>query len=165
MSVEPSQLRQVMGEFATGATVVTFPSDPLHGLTVNALSSLSLDPPLVLICIDHGTTTYDLLTRDTIDGYCVNILDEDQRDLGEHFAGMTDLGENPFETERTRTEVSGAPIFEDSLAYLDCSLRSAYDEGDHTIYVGAVESTHVLQPDGAPLAFYQGNWGTVRSNA
>src|SRR5699024_11296997 len=80
MSVEPSQLRQVMGEFATGATVVTFPSDPLHGLTVNALSSLSLDPPLVLICIDHGTTTYDLLTRDTIDGYCVNILDEDQRD-------------------------------------------------------------------------------------
>lgn len=153
-----------MAEFATGVTVVTLPSEPVHGLTVNAISSLSLEPPLVLICLDHGTTTHKLLARGDIDGYCVNVLSREQRHLGEYFADMTDLDERPFETEQTRTAETGTPIFEDALGYLDCSLRSAYPEGDHTIYVGAVETADVLRPDAAPLTFYRGNWGTIHAD-
>lgn len=164
MTVESTQFREVMAEFATGVSVVTFPSKPVHGLTINALSSLSLEPPLVLICIDHGTNTHELLASGDIDGYCVNVLSRDQRHLGEYFAGMTDLDESPFETERTQTAETGAPVFEDALAYLDCSLQSAYPEGDHTIYVGAVETADVLRPDATPLTFYRGNWGTIRSD-
>lgn len=164
MTVEPDQLREVMGTFATGVTVVTFSSEPVHGLTVNALSSLSLEPPLVLICIDHGTNTYELLEDSDVDGYCVNILHQEQRHLGEYFAGMTELDESPFESEQTQTRETGAPVFEDSLAYLDCSIESAYPEGDHTIYVGAVETAEVQRPDAAPLTFYQGNWGTIHTD-
>jgi flavin reductase (DIM6/NTAB) family NADH-FMN oxidoreductase RutF len=164
MTVEPDQFRDVMGTFATGVTVVTFPSEPVHGLTVNALSSLSLEPPLVLICVDHGTNTYDLLEDGDVDSYCVNILHQDQRHLGKYFAGMTDLEQSPFESEQTITKQTGAPIFKDALAYLDCSVKSAYPEGDHTIYVGAVETAEVQQPDAAPLTFYQGNWGTIKED-
>lgn len=164
MTVDSDQFRDVMGTFATGVTIVTFPSEPLHGITVNALSSLSLDPPLVLICIDHGTSTYDLLEDGDVDSYCVNILHQDQRYLGEYFAGMTELDENPFESERTQTRQTGSPVFEDALAYLDCSIDSAYPEGDHTIYVGSVETAEVQQPDAAPLTFYEGNWGTIQSS-
>lgn len=164
MTVESNQFRDVMGMFATGVTVVTFPSEPVHGLTVNALSSLSLEPPLVLICIDHGTNTYELLEDSDLDSYCINILGQDQRHLGEYFAGMTELDESPFESERTQTKETGAPVFEEALAYLDCSITSAYQEGDHTIYVGSVETAEVQRPDAAPLTFYQGEWGTVRAD-
>jgi flavin reductase (DIM6/NTAB) family NADH-FMN oxidoreductase RutF len=162
MTVEPDQFRDVMGTFVTGVTVVTFPSEPLHGLTVNALSSLSLEPPLVLICIDHGTNTYELLEDGDIDSYCVNILGQDQRRLGEYFAGMTELDKSPFESEQTRTKETGTPVFRDALGYLNCSIESAYPEGDHTVYVGRVETAEVQRPDAAPLTFYQGNWGTIQ---
>jgi flavin reductase (DIM6/NTAB) family NADH-FMN oxidoreductase RutF len=164
MTVEPNQFRDVMGTFATGVTVVTFPSEPVHGLTVNALSSLSLEPPLVLICVDHGTNTYELLEDGDVDSYCVNILSQDQRRLGEYFAGMIELDQSPFESEQTGTGETGAPIFDDALAYLDCSIESTHPEGDHTIYVGAVETAEVQRPDAAPLTFYQGNWGTIQDD-
>lgn len=157
------EFRRVMGHFATGVTVATMPSDPVHGMTANAVSSVSLDPPLVLICVDHETESYELFAEDEIDGFCINILTADQQPLGEHFAGMAELDDDPFESRPTRTAESGAPIFTDSLAFLDCSRHSEHRAGDHTIYVGHVEAGESLNADAPPLTFYTGDWGTLAS--
>jgi flavin reductase (DIM6/NTAB) family NADH-FMN oxidoreductase RutF len=159
--VSADDFRRVVGYFATGVTVVTLPGDPPHGITANAFSSLSLDPPLVLVCIDHSTGTYQRFTNNENAGYCVNILTSEQRHLGEHFAGMTDTDKNPFESERIHTEITGAPVFEDALAYLDCSRYAEFEAGDHTIYIGKVERAEVLHSEATPLTFYEGEWGTI----
>lgn len=160
MTVDSDAFRDVMGRFATGVTVVTLPGEEPHGITVNAFASVSLDPAKVLICIDHDTTAYERLEGE-VDGFAVNILTADQRDLGEYFAGMREMDPGPFEVEPTRTEDSGAPVFEESLAYVDCTVDAAHEAGDHTIYVGDVESAGVLHPDADPITFYTGNWGTI----
>ncbi len=159
-----------MGRFATGVTVVTLPTTPPHGITVNAFSSVSLDPPLVLVCIDHDTRAYELFEGTDeggagVDGYAVNVLTADQRDLGEHFADILDLERDPFEADATRTEGSGAPVFEDSLAYADCTVEAVHEAGDHTIYVGRVGSADVLRPAADPVTFYDGEWGTIAAAA
>jgi flavin reductase (DIM6/NTAB) family NADH-FMN oxidoreductase RutF len=161
MPVEPDELRSVVGRFATGVTVVTLPTDPPHGITVNAFSSVSLDPPLVLVCLDHDTRAHELLSGEGgADGFCVNVLAADGRDLGEHFAGIEELPD-PFEHEDTRREASGAPVFERSLAYLDCRLHDATEAGDHTVYFGRVERAETLRPEADPVTFYDGEWGVL----
>jgi len=174
MTVDSDTFRSVMGRFATGVTVVTLPGDDEgngngngdgngsspHGITVNAFTSLSLDPPLVLICIDHDTQAYRRLEGGA-DGYGVNLLAADGRELGEYFADMVELEPGPFETEPTRTVTSGAPLFENALGYLDCTVETAHEAGDHTIYVGRVEDAAVCRPDADPLTFYTGKWGTI----
>ena len=158
--VDSEAFREVMGSFATGVTVVTLP-DPPHGITVNAFASVSLDPPLVLVCIDHDTESYDLLDSGEVDEYCINVLAADQQHLGEYFARMTELEENPFEAEPTRTAATGSPIFEDGLAYLDCEVWKAVPAGDHTIYVGEVQDLAVLDEDAEGLTFFRGEWGST----
>jgi len=156
--VDGDQLRTVMGNFAAGVTVVTLP-EPRHGITVNAFASVSLDPPLVLICIDHGAETHEHLSGG-VAGYCVNVLAADQRHLGEHFARMAEHGD-PFVEASTRTEATGAPVFEESLAYLDCALFDAVEAGDHTIYLGEVEAAETLRPGADALTYFRGEWGTL----
>jgi len=157
--VDGDQLRTVMGNFAAGVTVVTLP-EPHHGITVNAFASVSLAPPLVLICIDHDTETHGRLAGGA-GGYCVNVLAGDQRHLGEHFARMAEHGD-PFTDEPTRREVTGAPVFEESLAYLDCSPFDAVEAGDHTIYLGEVEAAETLRPGADALTYFRGEWGTMQ---
>lgn len=161
MAIEPTQFRQLVGNFATGCTVVTINSDPPHGLTANAFASVSLEPPLVLVCVDHDTESYEFLSEGGADSFCVNILTEEQQDIAESFAGMSDLDDDPFDMEATFIDETGAAVFEESLAYLDCSVYDAHEAGDHTIYVGEVKSADALQPTAEPLVFYQGGWGTV----
>jgi flavin reductase (DIM6/NTAB) family NADH-FMN oxidoreductase RutF len=161
MAVSPRQVRQLMGNFATGCTIVTMSGDPPHGMTANAVSSVSLDPPLVLICVDHETKSYEMLTEGGIDSFCINILTKDQQNLAEHFAGMNELDDSPFETQPVFTDETGAPIFEESLTYLDCIVHADHRAGDHTIYIGEVKGGETLQTDAEPLTFYQGGWGTV----
>ena len=155
MSVDGDTFRTVMGTFATGVTVMTLPEP--HGMTANAVSSVSLDPPLVLVCVDHDTECYELLEGGT-DAYCLNILAESQRDLGEYYADMLELDADPFESRPTRTEATGAPVFENALGYLDCRVEAAHEAGDHTIYVGCVEAAEVLDADTDPLLFFRGAW-------
>lgn len=161
MTVDSTDFREVMGQFATGVTVVSIlgPSGP-HGITVNAFTSVSLSPPLVLVCLDHSTTAHDLLA-DGVEGFSISILAADQRHLGEHFAEITTLDTNPYESEPTRIEESGAPIFAAGLAFLDCEVRSAYEEGDHTIYVGEVVAADVLHEEAAALTYFAGDWGRL----
>lgn len=161
MSVDSSAFREVMGQFATGVTVVTIPGpERPHGITVNAFTSVSLDPPLVLVCLDHSTTAHELLAGG-VDGFAVSILAGDQRHLGEHFADIAPLDSDPYETEPTRTERSGAPIFTESLGFLDCRVRSAHEEGDHTIYIGEVEAAEILRNDADALTYFAGDWGAL----
>ena len=153
-------LRSVMGEFATGVTAVTLNGEQPHGITVNAFSSVSLDPPLVLVCLDHGTEAHERLQSGDADGYCVNILAADQQILGEHFADMAEEEIDPFTEYPTTTAETGAPIFSESLGYVDCSIHEAVEAGDHTIYIGSVEAAEQLEDKDA-LTFFEGEWGTV----
>ena len=159
--IQADDFRRVTGCFATGVTVTTFPGDDPHGLTVNAFSSVSLDPPLVQVCIDNNTTSYDLLETEGVEAYCVNILASDQKELGEYFANMTDTDESPFETESTRIAETGAKIFEGSLGFVDCSIWKAVPAGDHTIYIGKVEECEILNPEKISLTFFKGEWGKL----
>jgi flavin reductase (DIM6/NTAB) family NADH-FMN oxidoreductase RutF len=157
--VDADEFRRVMGNFAAGVTVVTL-GEPAHGITVNAFASLSLEPPLVLICIDHGTETHARLD-DGDDAYCVNVLAADQRHLGEYFANMRELDQDPFEAVAVRTAATGAPVFEAAIAYLDCTVEAAHPGGDHTVYVGAVEDAGIQREDAPALTYFRGEWGTV----
>jgi flavin reductase (DIM6/NTAB) family NADH-FMN oxidoreductase RutF len=159
--VDQDEFREVMGQFATGVTVVTLPGEPPHGITVNAFASLSLEPPLVLVSLDHSTDAHELLADGAADSYCVNILTEDQRPLAEHFAGMTDGEADPFTDEPTTTAATGAPVFTDALAYADCSLHETAEFGDHTLYVGHTEQVATQHSGADPLTFFQGDWGTI----
>lgn len=158
--VDADAFRTVLGNFATGVTVVTLPGEEPHGITVNAFASLSLDPPVVLVSLDHGTEAHRILQETDTDSYAVNILTTEQCGLAEHFAGMVD-GNNPFSEEATTTETTGAPIFEDSLAAVDCTLHDTFTVGDHTIYAGRAEHAAVLDENADPLTFSRGDWGTI----
>lgn len=157
-------LRNVMGQFATGVTAVTLNTDPPHGITVNSFTSVSLDPPLVLVSLDHGTEAHEQLHAGDSDGYCVNILAADQQILGEYFADMADEPLDPFDEHPTTTATTGAPVFSESLGYVDCSIHEAVPAGDHTLYIGRVEAAETLEVDQDALTFYRGNWGKVRES-
>lgn len=161
--VEPEQFRAVLGQFATGVTVVTLPADPAHGITVSAFASLSIDPPLVLIALDHDTDAHRRLADGDDDGFAVNILARDQRNVGEFFAAMTDEGD-PF-AGATDAPVTGAAVFDDDLAYVDCALYDSFEAGDHTVYVGKVEAAEVLNPEAEALTYHRGEWGTIPASA
>jgi flavin reductase (DIM6/NTAB) family NADH-FMN oxidoreductase RutF len=166
MSPDPDKFRALVGTFATGCTVVTMEdkSQDYHGLTANAFSSVSLDPPLVLVCVDHDTESYERLESEEIDGYCINILSKSQKDLGEYFAGMKELAHDPFETRVVGDRDTQAPVFEQSLAYLDCSIHDSHVAGDHTIYIGKVEQADTIADESEPLTFYTGDWGTIAAD-
>lgn len=155
--VNTDRFRTVMGNFATGVTVVTLP-EPYHGITVNCFASVSLQPPLVLVCIDEETETYMRFESGT-ESFCVNVLAGDQRHLGEHFAGIVDHGD-PFNEESIRIAETGAPVFDDTLAFLDCVTVDSLKSGDHTIYVGKPQAAEVLRPEASALTYFRGEWGT-----
>ena len=152
--------RRVMGQFATGVTVVTTRlGDQVHGLTANAVCSVSLEPLLVLVCVDHSADTHPLLEKSGV--FAVNILSEKQEDLSRLFAGPTEEKAGHLEAMGYRTAVTGAPIIEGCLAYLDCRVVAAYPGGDHTIFVGQVEEAEITD-DGPPLLFFRGRYTTAR---
>lgn len=160
MDVLPDAVRSVMGQFATGVTVVTLSQDGLdHGMTVNSFTSVSLDPPLVLFNAAKETRTHDMIPE--AGNFAVNILTEDQELLSNHFAGEHHDMDDPFEDVPFYRDATGAPIIEDTLAYLDCSLEGSYVGGDHTIYLGKIEALGVHQPEADPLTFFRGEYGTI----
>lgn len=157
MAFDSKQFRRTLGQFATGVTVITLwtPEGELHGMTANAFSSVSLDPPLILVCIDKRNTTHRLIPE--VRRFAVNILSEEQTLFSRYFAGEKEL-EPPIEIVEGR---EGAPVLKGVIAWLDCTLWQAYDGGDHTIYVGEVQD---LSADGGrPLLFFNGAYGRIDS--
>jgi flavin reductase (DIM6/NTAB) family NADH-FMN oxidoreductase RutF len=156
--VTPDQFRAALGRFASGVTVITVetPEDGVHGMTANAFCSVSLRPPLALVCIDHLAETY-LRVRER-GQFGVSVLKENQEALSEFFA---DPERNPDAAYRLgiryRKMNSGVPVLEEALASLDCRVVEAHIAGDHTIFVGEVRE--VALSEGSPLLYFRGRYG------
>lgn len=160
MSVDPNAFRQVMGRFATGVTVVTTAlGERRAGITVNAFCSVSLEPPLVLICIEQRNYTHDLLTQ--AGRFAVNFLTSRQADVSRCFAAPGDEKQATFCGVATHTEATGAPIFDECLAFVDCRLVAVYPGGDHSIIIGQVEA--LGGSAATPLLYYQAHYGRLEA--
>jgi flavin reductase (DIM6/NTAB) family NADH-FMN oxidoreductase RutF len=150
-------LLRVMRRWATGVTVVTLRAgDQLRGMTVNSFTSVSLDPPQVLVCIDKRARCHDLALG--AGRYCVNILSAEQEPLSERYAGRRPAEHADFADSSGRTTALGAPVLDGALAYLDCRVVAAVDGGDHTVLIASVDAAEVLA-DGQPLLFLDGRYG------
>jgi flavin reductase (DIM6/NTAB) family NADH-FMN oxidoreductase RutF len=146
-------LREVMGRFATGVTVITtHHRDTIHGMTANAFLSVSLRPPLVLVSLGRCRMG-EMLPRTK--RYGVSVLAHDQEQFAEHFSAQS---VSPVEPEFVWHE--GLPLLDGALAHLVCRVVDVHAAGDHELWIGQVE--HVHQRDGDPLLFYTGRFGTVR---
>jgi flavin reductase (DIM6/NTAB) family NADH-FMN oxidoreductase RutF len=161
MAPTRDHFRRVMGRFATGVTIVTTRlGDELHGMTANAVTALSLDPMLVLVCVDKNADTHDILKEAGV--FAVNILGQEQADISEKFA-RKDLGlSHGLEGVAHRFSITGCPIIDGSLAYLDCKTVTEHHGGDHTIFIGEVVDARETS-DGRPLVFYAGGYGAFRT--
>jgi len=155
--MNPAQFRKAMGSFATGVTIITVDLDgEVHGMTANAFTSVSLDPMLVLVCVDHSTRTHAHLHAKKRFG--INVLGEDQRAISEYYARPERTHENAESEAGARFDrtAHGTPMLHGSLAYLECKLHSAQEAGDHTIFIAKVED--VVVQEGSPLLFFKGKY-------
>jgi flavin reductase (DIM6/NTAB) family NADH-FMN oxidoreductase RutF len=155
MAFDAMEQRRIMGCFATGVTVVTTHHDgQFHGMTANAVTSLSLDPPLVLVAVDRLSQTHESLKQ----GQCfaMNVLREEQEALSSQFAAP---GPKDFSRLKVKTAATGAPILVDALAFVDCRLREIFPGGDHDIFIGEILAGYVQE--GKPLVFYRGKYAQL----
>lgn len=160
MDVSSSNLRNVMGTFATGVTIVTLQRGDIdHGMTVNSFTSLSLDPPLILFNAARSTNTHDLVQKS--ESFAVNILTHEQKWISDRFAGEHHELEDPFHDIPFFRAETGSPVIKNTLGYIDCTLTESHGGGDHTIYVGEVEDLEVQNENADPLIFYKGAFGTI----
>ncbi len=161
-SVTPELFRRVMGSFPTGITVLTAEREPgkVHGMTANTLTSVSLDPLLILVCIDQNARLLTCLKAQRRFG--VNILKDTQRKISEYFAKLEqDPAEEGRLGVRFRWTPTGIPLLEDALAHLACNVVAQYMSGDHTIFVGEVESMELKE--GEPLLYHRGEYRSLPS--
>ncbi len=137
MAVDPTLFRSLMRRFPTGVTVMTVrDGTAIHGMTANSVTSVSLAPTLILVCVINGSTTMGMVTR--VKKFGLNILSAEQRSRAERFAKQVPIPADPFADIPFHTEVTGSPIFDDCIAFLDCTVVAEHLAGDHTIYVGQV---------------------------
>lgn len=150
---DPRDYRQALGAFLTGVTVVTAfdeQGEP-RGFTANSFTSVSLDPPLVLVCIAKQAGSFPMFAA--ADGYAINILSESQQGVSRVFAAPT---EDRFSHVEWRTGPAGHPVFEQAAAWLDCRRHDLVDAGDHVIMIGRVVGYHhTVQP---PLGYSRGTY-------
>lgn len=146
-------IRDALGTFLTGVTVVTTvdAEGQPRGITANSFTSVSLDPPLVLVCVDRRASSYDAFTGSS--GYAVNILGQDHQHVAETFATKR---ADKFATVDTTTTALGNPVIRGAIAWLDCRTTEIHTIGDHAVLVGQVEDHGV--EGGQPLGFHQGRF-------
>lgn len=165
MSFDPTIFKGVMSRFASGVTIVTVQHNgQRHGLTASSFSSLSLNPPLVLVCVGKHAYSHGLIEHNR--AFAVNILSQAQQAWGQRFADPK--VQDRFAGIAYSEASTGSPILPGSLAWVDCTLHQAHDAGDHTIFVGkvvagAVEPVEAL-PEAAPLLYYNWGWRTLALN-
>ena len=156
MSVDPATFRSVLGRFASGVTIVTICDEEGldHGMTVSAFCSLSLEPPLVLVCIDHAASMFPVLATTT--AFAVNILSHNQEALSRRFAA--DEPDRFAGVGYVRGQ-GGCVLLDDVLAHLECSVTGRFDAGDHTIVIGQVETADAQSE--RPLLYYRGGYAQL----
>ncbi len=157
MSVDQSEFRRVMGHFATGVTVVTTHDGAgrLAGLTANSIASVSLDPPLVLVCVDHAAECHPCFAASQV--FTINVLSDLQESISRRFAST---GGDKLVGIGYRIGANGAPILADVVAHLECSIRYAFEAGDHTIYVGEPFEIAV-DAEADPLLYFRGGYRSL----
>lgn len=160
MNISSEEFRNALRHFPSGVNIVTIKSgEQIHGLTVSAFASISPDPPLVAVIIDHLHTAFNLLEEDGA-SFAVNILHQDQIDLSNRFAWIKD--QDRFTRGNWGTAVTGAPILTDALAWLDCTIYARHPAGTHTIYVGEVQVSNVPRPDEPPLVYWNRGYRQIK---
>jgi flavin reductase (DIM6/NTAB) family NADH-FMN oxidoreductase RutF len=155
--VSPEFFRRVMGSFPTGITVITAEREPgqVHGMTANTFTSVSLEPLLILVCVDQNAHMLSYVKARRRFG--VNILRDTQQQISELFAKPhQDSAEEERLGVRFRWTVSGIPLLEDAMAHLGCNVVAQYMSGDHTIFVAEVESLEMKE--GKPLVYHRGKY-------
>jgi flavin reductase (DIM6/NTAB) family NADH-FMN oxidoreductase RutF len=157
--VTAAELRDAMGHFATGVTIVTSISEDGEpvGTTANAVTSLSLDPPLVLVCFDLGSTTLDAIRGHG--AFAVNVLGARQQHLSSNFArrGL----EAAWDEVRHRRGPTGSPRIEGAIAHVECTVEHTLPGGDHEIVVGRVRHVATNGNGAAPLLFWRGKYASL----
>ncbi len=159
--VDAGAFRVTLGQFCTGVVIATgcLDGEPA-GFAAQSFTSLSLDPPLVALCPGKSSTSWPRL-RDS-GSFCINVLSAEQLDVCERFARS---GGDKFAELEWQPGVTGSPVLSGVLAYIDCDLEIEHDAGDHTIAVGRVRDLAALAPDGAPLLFHRGGYGSFAERA
>jgi len=155
--LDPSDYRRIIGGFATGVSVITAldaAGNPV-GMTANSLTSVSLDPILLAVCFQRGSSTLDAVTA--TGGFVVNLLDESQQEMSGLFARYTE--EDRFAGLDTENTEGGIPVLPDGLGHLECVVHEVLEGGDHIIVLGRVEAG--VERDGRPLLFYKGKYGRM----
>ena len=154
MAVTQEQFRAALGSFASGVTVATTKDarGKLLGITVSAFCSVSLSPPMVLICIEKTAGSHYAFEESNV--FVVNVLREGKADLSELFASQKD---NKFEGVQFAPGIDGVPVLDNSLATLECRVKFSYHGGDHSIFIGEVEDVKV--DNGQPLIYFRSRYG------
>ena len=159
-TISSEAYRDALRHFPSGVTVVTIKAgDQVHGLTVSAFASVSPTPPLIAVIIDHRHKAYGLMERQGA-VFAVNILRQSQIHLSTQFAWVKD--EDRFLEGSWTTAATGAPVLEDALAWLDCTIRSRHPAGTHTLYVGQVQASGVPAPGEPPLVYWNRGYRQLR---
>lgn len=156
MTVDQHSFRAVLGRFSSGVTVVTTRDrrGRDHGMTVSAFSSVSLDPPLVLICIGHDASMYAVMQKAT--HFIVNILSEGQEALARRFA---EPGPNRFAGIGYTRGKNGVAVLDEVLGQIECGVEARHEAGDHDIIIGTVEAA--VANEGKPLLYYRGGYAQL----
>lgn len=151
MTISSEEFRDVLRHFAAGVTVVTAGKGlDTHGMTVSAFTSVSADPPLIAVVIESRHGLHRLLEEDAA-AFAVNILAAEQSELSDRFAFAE---EDRFGAGTWTVGVTGAPVLEESLAWLDCRVESRHPAGSHIVYIGKVEASRVNRSDHPPLIYW-----------
>ena len=154
MGVTPEEFRECMGKRVSGVSVVTAKAgDEVHGMTVSDFTSVSLEPPLVLVSADRSCKTLEVITRGGC--FAINILAADQQELSNRFASSKWEGRR-FEGLACQEAKTGAPLLPEVHAQIDCTLEAQHEAGDHVLCIGRVEFMAVH--DAEPLAYYAGRY-------
>jgi flavin reductase (DIM6/NTAB) family NADH-FMN oxidoreductase RutF len=155
MTVEPDEFKRVLGHWPTGVSIVAAqpPGDRPRGLTANAFCSVSLEPPLVLVCVAKEADTHHGIAD--AGAFAVSVLPSDQERLARRFADCETL--EKFEGVAHHPERTGAPVLDDALAWVDCRTWATHDAGDHTVYIGEVVAAGAREH--SPLLYYRGGYG------
>ena len=159
MSAQSDDFKACLSRFASGVTIVTYSHENnFGGITVSSFSSLSLDPPLVLFCIQKTTPSHEKIKSSG--AFCVNILSSEQENLSNSFA-KHDLNKHDLIVKNGFSEkVTKSPILKDTLAFLDCEVENFFDGGDHSIIVGKVLDLG-SSPDKRPLLYYNKKYHSI----
>jgi flavin reductase (DIM6/NTAB) family NADH-FMN oxidoreductase RutF len=156
--VDPAQFRQLCGHFATGVVIITAtaPDGSPAGMTANSFASVSLNPPLVSVNVDHAADFYPVMLK--ADGYVFNILEGHQETLSRRFASTLP---KRFDGVGYRLDERGFVLLDGAMARILCVAHSKLEAGDHTIFVGRVVGGSVAPGAGKPLLYYRGGYVTA----